>query len=162
MARTKQTARKSTGGKAPRKQLATKAARKSAPTTGGVKYQFFVVPVSQTPRPLKVSSHEQPHMMGLNPGGKLKNCEGCKLEVLSLEKPPQPLQLWGWSGRIPGDLRFNLQVNVHLQASDTANERHLHANDTMRALRAGRIPVICGQLHFVVATIHNAPNHGVT
>merc|ERR1712135_32142 len=36
MARTKQTARKSTGGKAPRKQLATKA-RKSAPATGGVK-----------------------------------------------------------------------------------------------------------------------------
>ena len=37
MARTKQTARKSTGGKAPRKQLATKAARKSAPATGRVK-----------------------------------------------------------------------------------------------------------------------------
>ena len=37
MSRTKQTARKSTGGKAPRKQLATKAARKSAPTSGGVK-----------------------------------------------------------------------------------------------------------------------------
>ena len=37
MARTKQTARKSTGGKAPRKQLATKAARKNAPATGGVK-----------------------------------------------------------------------------------------------------------------------------
>ena len=37
MARTKQTARKSTGGKAPRKQLATKTVRKSAPATGGVK-----------------------------------------------------------------------------------------------------------------------------
>ena len=37
MARTKQTARKSTGGKASRKQLATKAARKSALSTGGVK-----------------------------------------------------------------------------------------------------------------------------
>jgi len=39
MARTKQTARKSTGGKAPRKHvsLANKAARKSAPTSGGVK-----------------------------------------------------------------------------------------------------------------------------
>ncbi|XP_062915615.1 histone H3.3A-like [Mobula hypostoma] len=40
MAHTKQTARKSTGGKASpphRKQLATKAARKSAPSTGGVK-----------------------------------------------------------------------------------------------------------------------------
>ncbi|KAL8589636.1 hypothetical protein ACOMHN_016020 [Nucella lapillus] len=34
---TVKTARKSTGGKAPRKQLATKAARKSAPATGGVK-----------------------------------------------------------------------------------------------------------------------------
>ena len=37
MARTKQTARKSTGGKAPRKQLKTIAARKAAPATGGVK-----------------------------------------------------------------------------------------------------------------------------
>jgi histone H3 len=37
MARTKQTARLTTGGKAPRKQLATKAARKSAPGVGGVK-----------------------------------------------------------------------------------------------------------------------------
>ena len=36
MTRTKQTAHKLTGGKAPRKQLATKAARKSAPATGGV------------------------------------------------------------------------------------------------------------------------------
>jgi hypothetical protein len=36
-ARTKQTARKATGGLAPRKSLATRAARKSAPATGGVK-----------------------------------------------------------------------------------------------------------------------------
>ena len=36
MARTKQTARKTTGGKAPRKQLATKAARKTSPV-GGIK-----------------------------------------------------------------------------------------------------------------------------
>ena len=34
MARTKQTARKSTGGKAPRKQLAAKVARKAAPKEG--------------------------------------------------------------------------------------------------------------------------------
>ncbi|KAJ8498559.1 hypothetical protein OPV22_009111 [Ensete ventricosum] len=37
MARTKQTARKSTGGKAPRKQLATMAAGKTLTRTGGVK-----------------------------------------------------------------------------------------------------------------------------
>eukprot|EP00804_Cyclotella_cryptica_P018483 CCRYP_004310-RA/>CCRYP_004310-RA protein AED:0.22 eAED:1.00 QI:0/-1/0/1/-1/0/1/0/77 len=34
MARTKQTARQSTGGKAPRYQLATKAARRMAPASG--------------------------------------------------------------------------------------------------------------------------------
>jgi histone H3 len=37
MARTKQTARRSVGGKAPKRQLATKAARRTAPGTGGVK-----------------------------------------------------------------------------------------------------------------------------
>lgn len=37
MARTKQTARKSTGGKAPRKSLAATAARRSGPACGGVK-----------------------------------------------------------------------------------------------------------------------------
>lgn len=37
MARTKQTARKCTGGKAPRKMLSTKATRKGCPVTGGVK-----------------------------------------------------------------------------------------------------------------------------
>ena len=37
MARTKQTARKSTGGKAPRKQIATKASRLMGPRSGGVK-----------------------------------------------------------------------------------------------------------------------------
>jgi histone H3 len=37
MARTKQTARKSTGGKAPRKELATKAVRDRASAAGGLK-----------------------------------------------------------------------------------------------------------------------------
>jgi len=52
MARTKQTARRSTGGEAPRKQLATKAARKAAPCAGGVKkphrYRPGTVAVSRT------------------------------------------------------------------------------------------------------------------
>eukprot|EP00121_Abeoforma_whisleri_P000976 Awhi_evm1s871 len=37
MARTKQTARKNTGGKVPRNNLATNHARKRAPSAGGVK-----------------------------------------------------------------------------------------------------------------------------
>ncbi|GHT84523.1 hypothetical protein FACS1894129_1300 [Actinomycetota bacterium] len=56
MARTKQTARKSTGGKAPRKQLATKAARKSAPTAGGGMYNncsLVLTPISEEASPLQ-------------------------------------------------------------------------------------------------------------
>ena len=41
MARTTQTARKSTGGKAPRKQLAAKTARKATPTEGAKKAHRF-------------------------------------------------------------------------------------------------------------------------
>lgn len=44
MARTKQTARKSTGGQMPRKQLATLAARKTAPATGGPKKPYRYKP----------------------------------------------------------------------------------------------------------------------
>ena len=57
MARTKQTARKSTGGKAPRKQLATKAARKSAPATGGVKkpHRFILLLLCRPPSYLKTA-----------------------------------------------------------------------------------------------------------
>ena len=59
MARTKQTARKSTGGKAPRKQLATKAARKSAPATGGVKKPHRY-------RPGTVALRENPPLSEIN------------------------------------------------------------------------------------------------
>jgi hypothetical protein len=49
MARTKQTARKSTGGKAPRKQLATKAARKSAPATGkSLTFNTRIIPLNDS------------------------------------------------------------------------------------------------------------------
>lgn len=53
MARTKQTTRKSTGGKAPRKQLTTKAACKSAPATGGVKKPHRFHPGTVTLREIR-------------------------------------------------------------------------------------------------------------
>ncbi|KAH0465850.1 hypothetical protein IEQ34_005953 [Dendrobium chrysotoxum] len=53
MARTKQTTRKSTSGKAPRKQLATKAARKSAPATDGVKKPHHFHPGTVALREIK-------------------------------------------------------------------------------------------------------------
>jgi hypothetical protein len=52
MAWTKQTARRSSGGKAPRKALATKVARKALPSAGGIKkphwYRPSTVAVSPT------------------------------------------------------------------------------------------------------------------
>ena len=53
MARTKLTARKTTGGLAPRKQLATKAARRSAPTTGGPPKKHRFRPGTQALREIK-------------------------------------------------------------------------------------------------------------
>lgn len=53
MARTKQTARKSTRGKALRKQLATKAARKSAPGIEGVKKSHCFRPGTVVLREIK-------------------------------------------------------------------------------------------------------------
>ena len=53
LCRTKQTARKSTGGKAPRKQLSTKAARKSAPSSGGVKKPHRYRPGTVAPREIR-------------------------------------------------------------------------------------------------------------
>ena len=55
MAHTKQTARKSTGGKVPRKQIATKAARKSAPATGGVKKPHRFKPGTVALREIQIS-----------------------------------------------------------------------------------------------------------
>lgn len=70
MARTKQTARKSTGGKAPRKQLATKAARKSAPSTGGVKkphryryvYMYMCINLLKISRNIEYWKTQQPRV----------------------------------------------------------------------------------------------------
>ena len=52
MARTKQTARKSTGGKAPRKQIAAKLARKAA-AEGGVKKPHRYRPGTVAPREIR-------------------------------------------------------------------------------------------------------------
>ena len=71
MARTKQTARKSTGGKAPRKQLATKAARKSAPSTGE-----YLSGVKLTRPPFQ-------HRVCLRPGLSLLLCSPELLLILS-------------------------------------------------------------------------------
>jgi hypothetical protein len=87
MARTKQTARKSTGGKAPRKQLATKAARKSAPATGGVKKPHRY-------RPGTVAVRAPP---SIHP---------------SCPHPPAPRLSGGVAGVSPGHTGGNLHIGI--------------------------------------------------
>ena len=53
MSSTKETVQKPTRGKAPRKQLPTKAARKSAPATGGVKKPHCYRPGTVTLREIR-------------------------------------------------------------------------------------------------------------
>ena len=53
MARTKQTAKKSNQGKAPQKQLTSKAARKSAPTAGGTKKEHRYRPGTMALREIR-------------------------------------------------------------------------------------------------------------
>jgi hypothetical protein len=64
--RTRQTARKSTGGKAPRKQLASKAARKSAPSTHGA---------VKVPSPKQTDVHRVSSSMGVPSAKRAKVAE---------------------------------------------------------------------------------------
>ena len=73
MACTRQTARKSTGGKAPRKQLNTKAARKNAPKEGGI-----------TSFPRKLTAKQKAEKSAYNIG--LKKLEEDRKHLLDLIK----------------------------------------------------------------------------
>ncbi|KAL3280453.1 hypothetical protein HHI36_024121 [Cryptolaemus montrouzieri] len=90
MARTKQTARKSTGGKAPRKQLATKAARKSAPATGGVKKPHRYRPASgQRNRPRLQDRPPFPEFGGNGATGGERSLSGRPLRRYQLVRYPR-------------------------------------------------------------------------
>ena len=82
MARTKHTARKSTGGKAPRKQPASMAAPKSSPATGGGKKSNRCRPGSMAPGARREISlkkwKNENEVMGKNLNSWLENKTGTK------------------------------------------------------------------------------------
>ena len=98
MARTKQTARKSTGGKAPRKQLASKAARKSAPTTGGIKKPHRFRPGTVALREIRRYQKSTELLIRKLPFQRLvreiaqefKCVRGAAGDARARERPPQP------------------------------------------------------------------------
>ena len=121
MARTKQTARKSTGGKAPRKQLATKAARKSAPATGGVKkpHRF---------RPGTVALRE------------IRRYQ--KSTELLLRKLPFQRIVREIAGEHQSDLRFQASAIQALQEATEAYMVSLFEDTNMAAIHAKRVTIM--------------------
>ena len=121
MARTKQTACKSTGGKAPRKQLATKAACKAAPATGGCKKPHCYHPGT-------VALHEI--------------CKYQKSRDLLLCKLPFQCLVRELTQDVHGDLRFQATA---LAASQEASEAYLIGllEDTnLCAIHAKRVTIM--------------------
>ena len=121
MARTIQTARKSTGGKAPRKQLATKAARKSAPATGGVKktHRF---------RPGTVALRE------------IRRYQ--KSTELLMRKLPFQRLVREIAGDIKTDLRFQATANIALQEATEAYMVSLFEDTNLAAIHAKRVTIM--------------------
>ena len=121
MARTKQTARKSTGGKAPRKQLASKAARKSTPSTGGIK---------------------KPHRYR---PGTVALCEIRKFQKtteLLIRKLPFQRLVREISNDFKTDLRFHSQALLALQEAAEAYLVGLFEDTNLCAIHAKRVTIM--------------------
>jgi histone H3 len=121
MARTKQTARKSTGGKAPRKQLATNAARKSAPATGGVKKPHRYRPGTVALREIRRYQ---------------------KSTDLLIRKLPFQRLIREIAQDYKSDLRFQGSAVLALQEASEANLTGLFEDSNLCAIHAKRVTVM--------------------
>ena len=120
MARTKQTARKSTGGKAPRKQLSKAAARKSASSTGGVK------------KPHKY----RPGTVALREIRKYQ-----KSTELLIRKLPFQRLIREVAEKFKQDLRFNSHAIMALQEAAEAYLVGLFEDTNLCAIHAKRVTI---------------------
>jgi len=122
MARTKQTARKSTGGKAPRKTLATKAARKTHVTPSGVK------------RPLH---RYRPGTVALREIRKYQ-----KSSELLIKKLPFQRLVREIAQEMKNDLRFQSTAIFALQEAAEAYLVGLFEDSNVCALHAKRVTIM--------------------
>ena len=126
MARTKQTARKSTGGKAPRKQLATKAARKSAPATGGVKKPHRYRPGTVALREIRRYQKSTELLMRKLPFQRLVREVANDIAA---------------GTRFPEGPRWQSQAVVALQEAAEAYLVHLFEDSNLEAIHAKRVTI---------------------
>ena len=126
MARTKQTARKSTGGKAPRKQLATKAARKSAPAAGGVKKPHRYRPGTVALREIRKYQKSTELLMRKLPFQRLVREVANDIAA---------------GTRFPEGPRWQSQAVVALQEAAEAYLVHLFEDSNLEAIHAKRVTI---------------------
>ncbi|KAM5298674.1 histone H3.2-like [Ctenodactylus gundi] len=120
MARTKQTRRKSTGGKVPLKQLATKAARKSSPATGGVKPHRY--------RPSAVALHEIRRYR--------------KFSELLVRKLPFQRPVREMAQDLKTDLRFQSSAVISLQEASEAYLVGIVEDTNLCAIYSKRVTIM--------------------
>jgi histone H3 len=121
MARTKQTARKSTGGKGPRKALATKAARKCAPATGGIKKPHRYRPGTVALREIRKYQKST--------------------ELLIRKAPFQRLVKEIAQDKFNSDLRFQSDAIMALQEASEAYLVSLFEDTNLCAIHAKRVTI---------------------
>ena len=134
MARTKQTARKSTGGKAPRKQLATKAARKSAPATGGVKKPHRYRPGTVALREIRKYQKSTELLMRKLPFQRLVREVANDIAA---------------GTRFPEGPRWQSQAVIALQEAAEAYLVHLFEDSNLEASHAKRVTILAKDIQIV-------------
>jgi histone H3 len=121
MARTKQTARKHTGGKAPRKHIASKSARKTAPATGGVKKPHRYRPGTVALREIRKYQ---------------------KSTELLIRKLPFQRLVREVAGNYKNDLRFQSSAVLALQEASEAYLVSLFEDTNLCAIHAKRVTIM--------------------
>jgi histone H3 len=121
MARTKQTARKSTGGKAPRKQLASKAARKSSGSIAGAKKPHRFRPGTKALMEIK----------------RLQRGTDLLLRKLPFQRLVREI-----AGEMAQDLQFQSQAMAALQEATEAYMISLFEDCNLCALHAKRVTIM--------------------
>ena len=124
MARTKQTARKSTGGKAPRKRFATKAARKHAMPTGGPKKPHRYRPGSRALMDIRKYQKSTDFLIRKRPFGRL-----VREITQNIVKEKN----------LPDDFRYQYAAMVALQEASEAYLVQLFEESQYLAIHAKRI-----------------------
>ena len=141
MARTKQTARRSTGGKAPRMVLAGKAARKSAPSTGSRNRNSEYVDGRRKSAP-STGGVKKPHRFRPGTVALREIRKYQKSTELLIRKLPFQRLVREVAQDFKTDLRFQSHAIMALQEASEAYLTSLFEDTNLCAIHAKRVTIM--------------------